>query len=172
MNNQQLILGAGILLSLIITAAILIIAAWREGRRQGLIARKTRYGEELQQLRDDLQTAKAEQEQLQHTLDKSQLQTQRMRNDIERTRDTAAQALEQQQLHHDHKLQALRAQFTPLSLGDVTTIQLMAEKLNLAASALHATGSFKDSREAKNLASSGFRIASDLNRARALQEAA
>ncbi|MAC99699.1 MAG: hypothetical protein CMK76_07445 [Pseudomonadales bacterium] len=94
------------------------------------------------------------------------------RADLERSKENAAQALEQQQLNHEQELRALRAQFRPLSERDISTIGKMAEKLNLAANALHATGSFRESREAKNLASSGFRIASDLTLARALQEAA
>ena len=95
-----------------------------------------------------------------------------LKNQLERTKSDYAQALEQQQLNHEQELQALRANLTPLSERDISTIGKMAEKLNLAANALHATGSFKESREAKNLASSGFRIVDDLNRARALQEAA
>ncbi|WP_321346411.1 hypothetical protein [Halopseudomonas oceani] len=94
------------------------------------------------------------------------------RADLKRSQENAARALEQQQLNHDQELQALRNQLNPLSERDISTIGKMAEKLNLAANALHATGSFRESREAKNLASSGFRIASDLTRARALQEAA
>lgn len=95
-----------------------------------------------------------------------------LKNQLERTKSDYAQALEQQQLNHEQELQALRANLTPLSERDISTIGKMAEKLNLAANALHATGSFKESREAKNLASSGFRIVDDLNRARATQEAA
>lgn len=95
-----------------------------------------------------------------------------LKNQLERTKSDYAQALEQQQLNHEQELQALRAKCTPLSERDISTIGKMAEKLNLAANALHATGSFKESREAKNLASSGFRIVDDLNRARATQEAA
>jgi sensor histidine kinase YesM len=120
---------------------------------------------ELSQLRAGMKSANRNNNDLRR-------ETVSLKNQLERSKENAAQALEQQQLHHDHELQTLRAQFTPLSERDITTIQQMAEKLNLAASALHATGSFKDSREAKNLASSGFRIASDLTRARALQEAA
>ncbi|MEH6500120.1 hypothetical protein [Halopseudomonas aestusnigri] len=95
-----------------------------------------------------------------------------LRTQLEHCKENAAQALEQQQLNHEQELQALRANLTPLSERDISTIGKMAEKLNLAANALHATGSFKESREAKNLASSGFRIVDDLNRARATQEAA
>lgn len=95
-----------------------------------------------------------------------------LKSQLERIKSDYAQALEQQQLNHEQELQALRANLTPLSERDISTIGKMAEKLNLAANALHATGSFKESREAKNLASSGFRIVDDLNRARATQEAA
>lgn len=91
---------------------------------------------------------------------------------LERSKENAAQALEQQQLHHDHELQALRAQFTSLSERDITTIQQMAEKLNLSSPALHAAGHFREAKQAKNLACCGFRIVDDLNRARATQEAA
>ncbi|RGP57047.1 sensor histidine kinase [Pseudomonas abyssi] len=95
-----------------------------------------------------------------------------LKHQLLRSRENAAQALEQQQLNHEQELQALRDRLNPLSERDISTIGGMAEKLNLAANALHATGSFKQSREAKNLASSGFRIVDDLNRARATQEAA
>lgn len=91
---------------------------------------------------------------------------------LERSKENAAQALEQQQLNHEQELQALRAQFTPLSERDVSTIQQMAEKLNLSSPALHAAGHFREAKQARNLASSGFRIVDDLNRARATQEAA
>ncbi len=91
---------------------------------------------------------------------------------LQHSRNTAAQALEQQQLNHDHELQALRDQLAPLGLKDLSTLREMADKLNLAANALHATQQFKDSRQAKNLASAGHRIADQLARARATQEAA
>lgn len=95
-----------------------------------------------------------------------------LKHQLLRSRENAAQALEQQQLNHEQELQALRAQFTPLSERDVSTIQQMAEKLNLSSPALHAAGHFREAKQAKNLASSGFRIVDDLNRARATQEAA
>ncbi|HIQ51752.1 MAG TPA: hypothetical protein EYH51_00560 [Pseudomonas pachastrellae] len=91
---------------------------------------------------------------------------------LQHSRNTAAQALEQQQLNHDQELQALRDQLAPLGLKDLSTLREMADKLNLAANALHATQQFKDSRQAKNLASAGHRIADQLARARATQEAA
>ena len=99
-------------------------------------------------------------------------ETASLKNQLERTKSDYAQALEQQQLNHEQELQALRDRLNLLSERDISTIGKMAEKLNLASNALHATGSFKQSREARNLASSGFRIVDDLNRARATQEAA
>ncbi|BDX19660.1 hypothetical protein MFKK_24700 [Halopseudomonas aestusnigri] len=95
-----------------------------------------------------------------------------LKNQLERTKSDYAQALEQQQLNHEQELQALRAKCTPLSERDVSTIQQMAEKLNLSSPALHAAGHFREAKQAKNLASCGFRIVDDLNRARATQEAA
>ena len=95
-----------------------------------------------------------------------------LNSQLEHRKHTAAQALEQQQLNYEQELQALREQAAPLSPKDLATIRDMADKLNLAANALHATQQFKDSRQAKNLASAGHRIADDLTRARALQEAA
>lgn len=95
-----------------------------------------------------------------------------LKHQLLRSRENAAQALEQQQLNHEQELQALREQAAPLSPKDLATIRDMADKLNLAANALHATQQFKDSRQAKNLASAGHRIADQLARARATQEAA
>ena len=94
------------------------------------------------------------------------------RADLKRSKANAAQALEQQQLNHDQELQALRDRLNPLSERDVSIIQKMAEKLNLSSPALHAAGHFSEAKQARNLASSGFRIVDDLNRARATQEAA
>ncbi|HCA24818.1 MAG TPA: hypothetical protein DEP32_11705 [Pseudomonas sp.] len=94
------------------------------------------------------------------------------RADLERSKANAAQALEQQQLNHDQELQALRDQLAPLGPKDLNTLREMADKLNLAANALHATQQFSDSRQAKNRASAGHRIADQLARARATQEAA
>lgn len=99
-------------------------------------------------------------------------ETASLKYQLERTKSDYAQALEQQQLNHDQELQALRDQLAPLGLKDLNTLREMADKLNLAANALHATQQFKDSRQAKNLASAGHRIADQLARARATQEAA
>lgn len=99
-------------------------------------------------------------------------ETASLKSQLERTKSDYAQALEQQQLNHEQELAKLRAQLTPLSSKDLGTIRDMADKLNLAANALHATQQFKDSRQAKNLASAGHRIADDLARACATQEAA
>ena len=95
-----------------------------------------------------------------------------LKHQLLRSQENAAQALEQQQLNHDQELQALRDQLAPLGPKDLNTLREMADKLNLAANALHATQQFSDSRQAKNLASAGHRIADQLARARATQEAA
>lgn len=95
-----------------------------------------------------------------------------LKHQLLRSRENAAQALEQQQLNHEQELQALRDRLNPLSERDISTIQKMAEKLNLSSPALHAAGHFSEAKQARNLASSGFRIVDDLNRARATQEAA
>ncbi|ROZ80924.1 hypothetical protein EF096_15795 [Pseudomonas neustonica] len=158
MNSQYIIIGAGIIIALIISAIVLIAAAWRAGRRNGFIARKTRYGEELQQLRTDLQTAKAEQEQLRHTLRKSEQQTQRLRTDIERTRDTAAQALEQQQQRHGDELAAAQAGTPAITESDLKNVQRMVDKLNHLSLDLRNKNRFRDSKEAANRAATGQRL--------------
>lgn len=158
MTSQYIIIGAGIIIALIISAIALIAAAWRAGRRNGFIARKTRYGEELQQLRNDLQTAKAEQEQLRHTLRKSEQQTQRLRADIERTRDTAAQALEQQQQRHGDELAAAQAGTPAITESDLKNVQRMVDMLNHLSLDLRNKNRFRDSKEAANRAGVGQRL--------------
>ncbi|WP_425056665.1 hypothetical protein [Pseudomonas abyssi] len=152
-------LGAAIVV-LIILLAISCWWGYREFER-GHSARAA----EVSMLRTGLSRASQNIVDLKH-------QSEGLKAQLQLSRNNAAQALEQQQLNHEQELQALRERLNPLSERDISTIQRMAEKLNLAANALHATGSFKQSREAKNLASSGFRIVDDLNRARATQEAA
>ena len=99
-------------------------------------------------------------------------QSEGLKAQLQHSRNSAAQALEQQQLNHEQELQALRDRLNPLSERDVSIIQKMAEKLNLSSPALHAAGHFSEAKQARNLAASGFRIVDDLNRARATQEAA
>ena len=158
MNSQYIIIGAGIIIALIISAIVLIAAAWRAGRRNGFIARKTRYGEELQQLRNDLQTAKAGQEQLRHTLHKTEQQTQRLRADIERTRDTAAQALEQQQQRHNDELATAQTGTPAITESDLKNVQRMVDMLNHLSLDLRNKNRFKDSKEAANRAGVGQRL--------------
>lgn len=152
-------LGAGILVLMVLLA----IACWWAYRAfdRGHSARAA----EVSMLRCGLSRASQNIVDLKH-------QSEGLKAQLQHSRNNAAQALEQQQLNHDQELQALRDQLAPLGLKDLYTLREMADKLNLAANALHATQQFKDSRQAKNLASAGHRIADQLARARATQEAA
>ena len=128
------------------------------GNKADLRPRKTRYGEELQQLRNDLQTAKAEQEQLRHTLHKTEQQTQRLRADIERTRDTAAQALEQQQQRHNDELATAQTGTPAITESDLKNVQRMVDMLNHLSLDLRNKNRFRDSKEAANRAGVGQRL--------------
>jgi predicted nuclease with TOPRIM domain len=152
-------LGAGILVLIILLA----LACWwaYDAFERGSTMRQA----ELSQLRAGMNSANRNNNDLRR-------ETVSLKNQLERIKSDYAQALEQQQLNHDQELQALRDQLAPLGPKDLNTLREMADKLNLAANALHATQQFSDSRQAKNLASAGHRIADQLARARATQEAA
>lgn len=79
---------------------------------------------------------------------------QQARQALEHHRDNYAAAMEQMAHDYDHAISQLRA---PTDL-DLQLIQQMAEKLNLASQALHATQQYSDAKAAKNLADRGHRL--------------